>query len=343
MEYSNLKEKECFFQRETVNSLGELLKKIQELNVLNTNKKLRFRGVNEAKYQLLSSLQRTYKSEPNEFLRMLLHRVKSSEEVKTYFNKNNYWINDIDCLSLMQHYSLPTPFIDFTTDINVALFFADYNKFSNKFCSEIDDYVSLYFFDGNIETEVYECSLQKVLQKGINEGIAHLEDLQKAIKMNNIDCSVLKKIDKFVTIELIRDLEIMLVDYPKDAPIVQTLLKEKLNISNSNLEKQHGCFILNNHPKFPSLEENWTVRTMEYKNNSWSKGKQVEDNTSGVITSNKIHCIDIRKDVIEEYNKKINRLNKRDIFDNSEDSQHIENILVNIYKELEEECEINSL
>jgi hypothetical protein len=118
-----------------------------------------FRGVNEAKYKLYNSAQRFWiqnnlmqlesLSQPISYLQMIQNMVNKAKEVKLLQQVFNYYEitpeqMDFPLLSILQHYKAPTPLMDWTYDLNIALFFAimDVKKSGQK--DVIDDYISIY-------------------------------------------------------------------------------------------------------------------------------------------------------------------------------------------------------
>ena len=166
MYYSDFAEKEKYF------SQSDYIDTIEDLqNLLNSHTKKReffFRGVNEAKYKLYTSAQRKWLMENvknhstgmsyNDFVKCLIGRFYNTREklMSRYFtslglpNKGK----NMNALCYMQHYGAPTPLLDFTTRINVALFFAikgaEYNRLKS-----IDGYFSLYMIKKASESITY--------------------------------------------------------------------------------------------------------------------------------------------------------------------------------------------
>ena len=155
--YKSLKEKDDYFQTGSsviyrpedfdfvLSSLGDFM----------TNGFV-FRGVNAAKYKLYNSAQRKFienklnihYSSYQEFILDEINKFKTKNlnSLDEYLSKldisqDNY----LALLSIMRHCSLPTPCIDFTDNPLVALYFA-FNECTNSSSSDIDDYVSIYFF-----------------------------------------------------------------------------------------------------------------------------------------------------------------------------------------------------
>lgn len=123
--YKTIADKKSVFHEFTINTEDELQKVISQNG---SNDALRFRGVCEAKYTMMSSLQRNcmpqLSGRQEDYMTVLLYRVKTAKMVNDYFNSKNRPINDLTCMALMQHLGLPTPLLDFSVDLNVALSFA---------------------------------------------------------------------------------------------------------------------------------------------------------------------------------------------------------------------------
>ena len=335
--YKSLTEKDSAFKHVTVNSTEELQNLI---NTLSNKPSLRFRGVCEAKYTMLTSLQRNCPSEmqgkQKEYLERLLHRIKRDSEVLNYFKNKKIAINDISCLALMQHYGLPTPLLDFTTDINVALSFASHDLKTDNIECETDNYASLYFFDKLYEHEV-GTPIQQVYMSGMADGFQLLQDHLREKPTEAIDASILKNIDEFIKWDDLKDIELTFIEYQPIAPGVVTLSGQSLNLSNPNLDNQKGCFLLNLYAETMPLEENWNGRTSESRNKFWLNSGPgfIEFPFSGVMTRDKMWCFDIKKDVIKKWAEN----NPIQIYDNSCKSNEIKRILQNLKTTLDAEIQ----
>lgn len=174
--YQSLEEKEIFFQfgSNKIDNESDFIKYTNLLFAQNSRNNFIFRGVPEAKFKIFNTAQRVWfeiskisefsnEEKYDEFIIKLLTECKkwNSETVpnllKTYGVNEK---NSISYLSFMQHFGLPTPFVDFTKNVNNALYFAveylpdDFKESKN----EIDNYFSIYsnfqdntFFEGFIE------------------------------------------------------------------------------------------------------------------------------------------------------------------------------------------------
>lgn len=323
--YRTLKEKKHVFNQNTINSREELQYMIKTLG---SRSCLRFRGVCESKYCMLTSLQRNcpipMKGQQKQYISLLLEEIKNNPGIVLYFQNKGIAINDISCLSLMQHFGLPTPLLDFTTDISVALSFASKGICMSSGNEETDEYVSLYVFDKVSECEV-GTPLQQIYMDGMVTGIQRWQNHIKQHPEQPIDASILFSLNEFVRWNDIRDLELVYVEYQPLSPGVITLSGQSLSLSNPNLDKQKGCFILNLFDETTPLEKNWNMRLPESRAQFWKNKESVMQSLpfSGVTTKEKMACFDIRKEIMNEWAAD----NAVVLYDNTEDSQSIKDLL----------------
>lgn len=125
-----------------------------------------FRGATSASQKLYTSSQRIwlgqelFKREDNHVsfnTRLILEaRQDQSEAINRYFAQIGLDPNnDFSMLSYMQHYGAPTPFLDFTEDPFVAMWFASQERATSVDDNEIDQYFSVY-------------SVRRILSKALN-------------------------------------------------------------------------------------------------------------------------------------------------------------------------------
>lgn len=330
--YKTIADKTKAFKQTTINTREELQRLI---DAIGNKPNLRYRGVCEAKYTMLTSLQRNspekMKGKQKNYMSVLLYRVKNDPDIVAYFKKNSIPMNDISCMALMQHHGLPTPMLDFSIDINIALSFASdgVNKASCSF--ETDDYASLYVVDLDVEREV-AASVQQMYQQGMVSGERMREDYMKQHPNAPVDDSILYDINKFVKWSDIKNIELSFIEYQPLAPVVTTLSGENLDLTNPNLANQKGCFILNLYKEDIPMEENWNMRTMASIDQFWQSTSGVQTLPfSGVMTSEQMSCYDIKKEVIVQWASK----NKLQLYINSSDNCAIKKKLKSIQDSLD--------
>lgn len=129
----------------------------ENANRINTNNM--FRGMGEAKYKLLTSSQRFWiVNELNqwwkprrylEFVNVFVENARKKLLFKKVFEYYKLSGNqrDFPLLSILQHYGAPTPLMDWTYNIDVALHFATEGVAPSYSSNEIDQYFSIYQID----------------------------------------------------------------------------------------------------------------------------------------------------------------------------------------------------
>jgi hypothetical protein len=116
-----------------------------------------YRGMAEAKYKLFNSAQRewlvnnieSWGTERNylNFIKSLISEAKKQkifEKVLEYHQINYDNEADFPILSVLQHYGAPTPLMDWSYNLNVALYFATENVNPFTASNDIDGYFSIY-------------------------------------------------------------------------------------------------------------------------------------------------------------------------------------------------------
>lgn len=253
---------------ETIDDFATLQQRLVAL-ANDTSSNYVYRGVNNAAYMMYSSAQRNWLDKhtintPNdkaEYIEYINSLIKAATPiVRPYLSKygmlcdscnvcNSY--NEIEILALMQHYESISPFVDFSTCIYIALFFA----FDDAECSKaggLDDYVALYYVSRN--DSYLKKDLQNLYQEAAKEGQESLEDKQN--KIGYIDCEKMKKELQIWPWEKLSDLTHIMVDGNTliylDIPAID--FETKNIITNQRLKNQNGLFIANLLPNIPLVE-----------------------------------------------------------------------------------------
>ena len=193
-EYESTLQKSLFFDQQNVDTIEQFDKIYDDLK---GKKETLFRGVREAKWRLYSSLQRhwielklvntnlTYQS----FLENLVENARTEQQstLSKFLSLNKIDPkNDIAILSFLQHYSCPTPLLDWTYSFLNSLYFAlDGVTFENT-PREIDDYFSVY----HIEEEFFKSSsLREIIEEG-------LKSAHEKLKLNVIENSLKEGVER---------------------------------------------------------------------------------------------------------------------------------------------------
>ena len=151
-EYASLEGKgSVFVTNKCICNKEELQNAIDSLR--GNGKHFFFRGLSEAKYKLYTSGQREYIQNEYEkldilypdFMRFLYDKVSSNRDLLEYHKVAHIQENASYFFTYLQHYGAPTPYIDFTTDILVALFFCFYHSQHIPSDKKIDNFCSVYY------------------------------------------------------------------------------------------------------------------------------------------------------------------------------------------------------
>jgi len=154
MQYNDLEEKKAYFRTCEIHTSKELWDFVDGCK---KQSDLVFRGVNEAKYMLYSSAQvRTNAALGQNSFECIINdsicKVRSNQVLMSLLRKRSHDETDFQILSLLQHYGCGTPIIDFSTNIDAALFFATDRQGQPVQTAaigdrNIDSYISIYFFN----------------------------------------------------------------------------------------------------------------------------------------------------------------------------------------------------
>lgn len=273
-EYNSIEDKEKVFGEKykyilTAKDFEDWYKKLQSGSV--------YRGLNNASYKNYTSLQRLYlthdygaKMDPWKFVEKEIEylKVANNHFLERFLNSTNMEVTDFSYLSYLQHYKDgATPLLDFTKDINTALFFmCDGSTFPqcgdgdiNNFCSHpVSSFASVYYLH---KTEYYDSErfLNDIggILKGtiiqLCENISHNEDLKTINKMD-VDEGTKTQINLNMSLKYMK--EVIRKDVPlllEDKVLPINCIKSKTNfvIANPNLVAQKGCFLFNSDEYIP--------------------------------------------------------------------------------------------
>jgi hypothetical protein len=116
-----------------------------------------FRGMKEAKYKLFNSAQREWLlhnidkwGKGESYLDFIKSMIREAKQQKIFqkvlaYNQINYDNEaDFPILSILQHYGAPTPLMDWSYNLDVALYFATEAVNTSAASEDIDGYFSIY-------------------------------------------------------------------------------------------------------------------------------------------------------------------------------------------------------
>ena len=250
-EYTQIAERDNTFERIEINSfkiLHDALKTDQK------NGKF-FRGQASARWKIFSSMQREWIQKDLNLLFnnsidsftesfLMFCREKLSVQILTGC-KEPY---DISILSMLQHYGSPTPLVDFTSNPDIALFFAvnGNNFFINNEDDEVDSFFSIYVIEEGGTPATASCNdlmnFESILSNA-HEQILNgrsSSNFQEAKGFQEIDENSLKSLNFFSNISIM---------------FIKESGEEFLKISNPRIDLQNGLFLYQGKNSITPLEQ----------------------------------------------------------------------------------------
>lgn len=159
--FSDLKDKSDYFQKrnqyfviDTKEQFDDWFKELIQMKIEDRTNFI-FRGMKDAKHHLYTSAQRIWlENDMNDwagrnyiqFIDSLVQEAKQHPLIKKVFDVYDYDNSqrEFPILSILQHYGAPTPLMDWTYNVNVALFFGTEDLKGGHGTGEIDNYFSIY-------------------------------------------------------------------------------------------------------------------------------------------------------------------------------------------------------
>jgi hypothetical protein len=259
---------------------------LHTLSKVTKKRKTLFRGHSEASYRLFNKAQRSFlanehldneEDKNNLYHDLILNMINTAKNIQngilsSYFNAFGKKPNDVAILSFLQHHGAPTPILDWSENIMVALYFAI------KSLSESD--IQQHYEKKGLEIEHY-FSIYALVEDNISNSVRDFKSL--SINTNSsTDYNTLKK----------KKIAYINEQFRKGKP--QFMINNSFRILN-----QKGVFVYNNSYNLP-LEEIFLKQSfMYYLHYSWLD-KEVPRLPILCININKCIAIDLKKDLIEK-------------------------------------------
>ncbi|HLN22249.1 MAG TPA: FRG domain-containing protein [Bacteroidales bacterium] len=229
--FNTIEEKEEYYisGSSRIDDFENLVESVEKIHQKNSERAL-FRGQPDAKFMLYSSLQRLWidkhlEKHYDSYRQLIDNLIQTCKEwnfglVSKYLKNAGWEENEMSILSIMQHYGVPTPLLDFTYDINKSLFFATENIDFAPPENEIDRYFSIYYiFKNNSMLNIKDGVTGDLLSYGEDKNVIGKEDLDTTMKY-----------------------DIIMIDNNDEAYRIQ---------NNLNILNQEGAFIFNSSPSDP--------------------------------------------------------------------------------------------
>lgn len=212
-----------------IDDFDKLIDNIENIEQENGSNAL-FRGQPEARLMLYSSLQRLWidkrlENHYESYRQLIDNLIKTCKEwnfglISKYLRNAGWEENELSILSIMQHYGVPTPLLDFTYDINKSLFFATLNIDLSPPATEIDEYFSIYYiYKKNSLLSFSRMMVNELLDSGRKKKIINEKDLNSTMQY-----------------------DLALIDNTDQAYRIQ---------NNLNILNQEGAFVFNSSPVDP--------------------------------------------------------------------------------------------
>lgn len=230
--YNSFAEKEENFQIERIEQIAEFIALKEALKQSNGI----FRGINNAAYKIYTSLQRRMllgSLEQTFSMDAYIQNFREMDAMQRYFRAYNYSPSKLGILSFLQHHGAPTPLLDFTSNLDVALFFAIEDLMQKGYVASSND-IENYF-------SIFQIPQSKLELLDVKRVFEDLERHKKAFvdSWGKQDENAILYINHIDQLASINTMDVYLIDFANNYPA--------FNVQNSiRILNQEGLFIYNN-------------------------------------------------------------------------------------------------
>lgn len=285
--YKDFEEKAKFFNSVKIDTWEEYQKFVEEQSGINGI----YRGISSASYKIFTSLQREYitKELKGKFnLPDFVDSIRRNELFKNYFKFFKIVPSKLSIYSFLQHYGAPTPFLDFTTNYEKALYFAIENYDSTRVDDgTINDYFTIFLIK---ESDYDLIEIPEVIK-----GLVEVKKLTKQAAAGYEDYSeelMNKHIDNMFSINTCN---VFLIKHYEEFIDIYN------SYNNIRIIAQEGLFIHNDYPDL-SLEE--ALREF-LENETHFIGSELDDmeDIPGIAEQNAGYLVSLDK--IREFHRRL--------------------------------------
>lgn len=177
--------------------------------------------------------------------------VKLLQQVFKYYGITDNQM-DFPLLSILQHYKAPTPLMDWTYDVNIALFFAITDIKKSDRDDIIDDYISIYKLDKNIHSSFLKNNLNylsanifpsvswlgEILQK--DNSLIYISDFEIP-EFENKEMGKIKPITTYYNLNILAQKGIFVFNPSEDKPLEEFYLFHNQNNDDNKVFCYNIC------------------------------------------------------------------------------------------------------
>ncbi len=319
--YNSFSEKQIYFKHTLISDINTLQVELEKFKPetketsfgITTTQRFLFRGVSNSSFKIYSSMQRCcfernnrgQNISMNDLSEEIFKRFNESEILTSAFNEevaNPSNKSDLAKWAFIQHFGGPSHFVDFTSDINQALFFALHEESSyNKDNDDLNNYISIYVYPDNpLQKGNLNAMYESASQQGRSLFVNTTEKYPNiSINTDDADRQMLTQPlnNKFWGASIYGE-EIFQITLPGDGS------NNSINLKNTHISKQNGNFFLGNIETLTPLELAPNLRITQV----------VDCNTEMKYSIPYGYCLDIHKSLISDINESFQIPEKDDVY-----------------------------
>ncbi|MBQ0090673.1 MAG: FRG domain-containing protein [Prevotellaceae bacterium] len=294
-----------------------------------------YRGVSNASFKLFSSAQREWIINTNKqgtyenFVKTIIGRVKNNCNIRKYLKKYNRPNDDMQILTMLQHYAELSIMLDFSLSLTDALFFAtDYQPRPPK--TLLDQYITIYLIPTTCDR------IKSTWQSIMTDGAFQINQIMSKYPNLSLSDQTKEDMTQSSICSYFRDNISMLSIggfgmQPISINIPQANINTRISINNNRLIRQHGLFIANFTEDKPLEKVFFDLETPKQFDPSLGIDVPQPQDAKKCIC-----CININKNLVPFIKSQylggvtVDQMYCRD----NKESNHLENVMKNIVADL---------